>query len=381
MEASKERSRLTSGLSLRVQRKRKKLMRAQMKMMGKRGLRKAQMRRMKMRRISQWWNPTGTWVASFLRLALVRPTSRWSSLDTSCLFTSASWRNRQGWGRRLWGVTSLNLRLRWEFMAGESSRSGPYLWGNLLTLYLTCRLHLSLLGQCHLWLIIARIWSQISCVSRCICEFVTLFFSFPFHCSVSKWLSLLWGATSASPRKLRRSWLEFTRMPTAWPQNSRYYLGPTSSSRILLLNSSNLFVRWVSVLISLLESCPGWPPVFHLKVLSLDSVIVEEVAKMKRDLLKLIGVGEFSPDAKFRDPCLSYVIPEVRHAISIASTMSSMIGFHLQIICRGCNMVRDLDLCRDASLNEYYENGWVYLDCICQVTNPGIMGPLNALDG
>ena len=32
---------------------------------------------------------------------------------------------------------------------------------------------------------------------------------------------------------------------------------------------------------------------------------------MKRDLLKLIGVGEFSEEAQFADPCLSYVVPEV----------------------------------------------------------------------
>ena len=47
------------------------------------------------------------------------------------------------------------------------------------------------------------------------------------------------------------------------------------------------------------------------QVLSLDNDIKEQVNKMKRDLLKLIGVGEFSDEAQFKDPCLSYVIPEV----------------------------------------------------------------------
>jgi DNA polymerase epsilon subunit 1 len=51
---------------------------------------------------------------------------------------------------------------------------------------------------------------------------------------------------------------------------------------------------------------------------------------MKRDLLRLIGVGEFSDSADFRDPCLSYVLPEV--------------------ICKHCNNVRNLDLCRDPYL-------------------------------
>ena len=34
---------------------------------------------------------------------------------------------------------------------------------------------------------------------------------------------------------------------------------------------------------------------------------------MKRDLLKLIGVGEFSDAAVFKDPCLSYILPEVSY--------------------------------------------------------------------
>ena len=46
-------------------------------------------------------------------------------------------------------------------------------------------------------------------------------------------------------------------------------------------------------------------------MLSLDSNINNQVIKMKRDLLKLIGVGEFSEEAQFADPCLSYVVPEV----------------------------------------------------------------------
>ena len=48
-----------------------------------------------------------------------------------------------------------------------------------------------------------------------------------------------------------------------------------------------------------------------LQVLSLDSNINNQVIKMKRDLLKLIGVGDFSEEAQFVDPCLSYVVPEV----------------------------------------------------------------------
>ncbi|XP_048254478.1 DNA polymerase epsilon catalytic subunit A-like isoform X1 [Haliotis rufescens] len=68
------------------------------------------------------------------------------------------------------------------------------------------------------------------------------------------------------------------------------------------------------------------------KVLALDTNVTIQVTKLKRDLLKLIGVGEFSPAAQFADPCLSYVLPEV--------------------ICKSCNHIRDLDLCRDPYLSQ-----------------------------
>uniref|UniRef100_A0A669ECA5 DNA polymerase epsilon catalytic subunit n=1 Tax=Oreochromis niloticus TaxID=8128 RepID=A0A669ECA5_ORENI len=54
------------------------------------------------------------------------------------------------------------------------------------------------------------------------------------------------------------------------------------------------------------------------------------VNKLKRDLLRLVDVGEFSDEAQFRDPCNSYILPEV--------------------ICHHCNFCRDLDLCKDPSV-------------------------------
>ena len=63
------------------------------------------------------------------------------------------------------------------------------------------------------------------------------------------------------------------------------------------------------------------------KVLSLDSAIVPQVNKLKRNLLRLIGVGEFSDAAEWKDPCISFVLPEV--------------------ICKQCNHCRDIDLCKD----------------------------------
>ncbi|TDH12869.1 hypothetical protein EPR50_G00050310 [Perca flavescens] len=66
------------------------------------------------------------------------------------------------------------------------------------------------------------------------------------------------------------------------------------------------------------------------QVLSLDANIVNQVNKLKRDLLRLVDVGEFSGEAQFCDPCNSYILPEV--------------------ICHHCNFCRDLDLCRDPSV-------------------------------
>ncbi|XP_064470762.1 DNA polymerase epsilon catalytic subunit A-like [Ornithodoros turicata] len=72
------------------------------------------------------------------------------------------------------------------------------------------------------------------------------------------------------------------------------------------------------------------------KVLSLDTNITELVVKVRRDLLKLIGVGEFSDQATWIDPCLSFVLNEV--------------------ICSQCNNCRDLDLCKDLC-QDVDENG------------------------
>lgn len=65
-------------------------------------------------------------------------------------------------------------------------------------------------------------------------------------------------------------------------------------------------------------------------VLSLDAAVADEVALLRRRLLKLLGVGEFSAAAQFREPCMSFRLPDV--------------------ICGYCNDCRDLDLCRDPEL-------------------------------
>jgi len=68
-------------------------------------------------------------------------------------------------------------------------------------------------------------------------------------------------------------------------------------------------------------------------VLALDNRVQHNVLIMRKNLLKLVHVREFSAEAEFKDPCLSFTLPNV--------------------ICSYCNDRRDLDLCRDAALLEH----------------------------
>ncbi|CAN8193292.1 unnamed protein product [Coccothraustes coccothraustes] len=90
------------------------------------------------------------------------------------------------------------------------------------------------------------------------------------------------------------------------------------------------------------------------KILSLDANITNQVNKLRRDLLRLIEVGEFSEAAQFRDPCRSYVLPEV--------------------ICRNCNFCRDLDLCKDSALSQdrLVLPGWLCPSCHVQYDTDAI---------
>ena len=76
-------------------------------------------------------------------------------------------------------------------------------------------------------------------------------------------------------------------------------------------------------------------------VLNLDSAIENEVTKLKRNLLRLIGTGEFSDAAEWKDPCLSFVLPEV--------------------ICKQCNHCRDIDLCKDPFVSTDASGGSVFV--------------------
>eukprot|EP01132_Coremiostelium_polycephalum_P007732 gene7732-9508_t len=72
------------------------------------------------------------------------------------------------------------------------------------------------------------------------------------------------------------------------------------------------------------------PPLEFIKfvchVLSIDKSIHSEVQRLRKTLLRMIKVREFSEESKFKDPCISYTINDV--------------------ICSFCHSCRDLDLLR-----------------------------------
>ncbi|GLC51172.1 hypothetical protein PLESTB_000473800 [Pleodorina starrii] len=81
----------------------------------------------------------------------------------------------------------------------------------------------------------------------------------------------------------------------------------------------------------------GHPALAFVRVathlLSLDGRVSEQVALLRRQLLKLLHVSEFGSDAEFREMCTPFVMPDV--------------------ICGFCNDCRDLDLTRDEALAQH----------------------------
>ncbi|KAF2077511.1 hypothetical protein CYY_001210 [Polysphondylium violaceum] len=65
---------------------------------------------------------------------------------------------------------------------------------------------------------------------------------------------------------------------------------------------------------------------FICKALSVDRSIAANVTRIRKILLNMIKIREFSKEADFKDPCISYILPDV--------------------ICSFCHSCRDLDLLR-----------------------------------
>ncbi|KYQ91238.1 putative DNA polymerase epsilon subunit A [Tieghemostelium lacteum] len=65
---------------------------------------------------------------------------------------------------------------------------------------------------------------------------------------------------------------------------------------------------------------------FTCHVLSIDKQIQSDIQRLRKNLMTFIQIREFSDDAKFKDPCMTYTLPDV--------------------ICTFCHACRDLDLLR-----------------------------------
>ncbi|PRW20477.1 DNA polymerase epsilon catalytic subunit A [Chlorella sorokiniana] len=66
---------------------------------------------------------------------------------------------------------------------------------------------------------------------------------------------------------------------------------------------------------------------------TLDGAVSDQVAVLRRQLLRLVHCKEFSADAEFKDPCLTLVLRD--------------------LICPTCQDCQDLDLCRDPAIQRH----------------------------
>ncbi|KAF5305758.1 hypothetical protein FQR65_LT07654 [Abscondita terminalis] len=115
--------------------------------------------------------------------------------------------------------------------------------------------------------------------------------------------------------------------------------------------SQNLFKITERMLNRLPLKSDGVSPVLDFvnaicHVFQLDPSVREEVYNLKCNLLRIVGVGEFSEKAVWKDQTVSYVIS--------------------QLICKACNHCRDLDLGRDPHRTE---NAWICPLCNTEYNN------------
>jgi len=78
-------------------------------------------------------------------------------------------------------------------------------------------------------------------------------------------------------------------------------------------------------------------------ILELDPDVDTEVQHLKKSLLAQIGVQEYSTQAKWENPCASFVLPDV--------------------FCAECQECRDVDLCILPSVDEGQRDTWTCDDC------------------
>ncbi|XP_053674267.1 DNA polymerase epsilon catalytic subunit 1 [Anopheles nili] len=96
------------------------------------------------------------------------------------------------------------------------------------------------------------------------------------------------------------------------------------------------------------------------RALSVGKEIEEQVTTMRRNMLLLIGVGDFSDKATWKESVKSFVLTEV--------------------MCRACNHCRDLDLCKDSHRALKDGNQPVWLCAQCNVDYDNVEIEMRLLD-
>ena len=91
-------------------------------------------------------------------------------------------------------------------------------------------------------------------------------------------------------------------------------------------------------------------------VFSLDKAVEGPVALLRKNALRLLRVPEYAPEAKFREPCVTFVLRDV--------------------VCGYCGDCRDLDLCRDERLVE--DKNWDCDQCGAPTDSEWVEGALIA---
>ncbi|EOD04907.1 hypothetical protein EMIHUDRAFT_121537 [Emiliania huxleyi CCMP1516] len=83
--------------------------------------------------------------------------------------------------------------------------------------------------------------------------------------------------------------------------------------------------------------------VTHL--VGLDPLLEDGVVRLRRNLLQLLAVQEFAPEARFVNPCRTFCA--LRQPARFVNPCRTFVL--PDAVCSHCHDVRDLDLCRDAT--------------------------------
>ncbi|CAH8869757.1 unnamed protein product [Trichobilharzia szidati] len=89
------------------------------------------------------------------------------------------------------------------------------------------------------------------------------------------------------------------------------------------------------------------------EILSLEPSTKLQIAGMRRDLLRLINIGEFSPEAVWIAPHMTRISPldqDINQNTFGTTAIRSLLIYLPEVACPTCNYTRDIDICRDINV-------------------------------